>query len=996
MIFNLSQLFLICLLYLLILFGSAYAAERGWISQTLVKHPVTYILSLGVFTGSMAFFGAVDLAYHYGSNYLLYFVGASAAFLLAPLFLSPIQRVTDAYNLGSIADIFAFRYPGKWTGAIVVSLMLITVMPLLAMQIQAVAISLSLVNKNTDSAIFGFSYCLMIVVFAIIFGTRHISNRDKHEGLVIAIALESLTKILAMLVIACYAVYGVFGDFSQMQNWLVDNSDQFDRVQSTLSQGPARSLLLIFFAGTIVLPHIHHMGFIENREPEVLMKARWGFPLMLLIMSLTVPPVLWAGLKLGLGTNPEYFMLSLVLDSKSQLLTMIALIGGLTASSGVLIVITLAMASMTLNHIILPVYQPGESTSFYSWLLNARRVLICTIVLLAYFLFLQMDSQLNLAGLGIVAFVAALQFLPGLVGALVWRDSSKAGFVVGLSAGFTIWFITLMLPLIYDVYGGIQLTRVPLLGDLPEMHWHISVVVSFTLNLGLFVIVSYFTRQSFEENRAANSILSRSIRQPHKRRLHAESITVIRENLTPILGETFTNSEVNQAIVDLGLEPDEKRPHALLRLRDHLESNLSSLMGQTISRRIINEYLPYAPENSSPLLENVQALESRLELTGEPLTGLAAEIDNLRRYHRQILQELPIAVCSIDHDGVVLSWNRAMEELTGVRDRVIGLTMSSIPDPWQDIILEFSRSTDPRLLKKSVKQGPVTKLLNLHKSASDEDSTQQRNLVIVIEDITELQRLEDRLTHKERLASLGQLAAGVAHEIGNPITAIACLAQNLKLDPSDEEVQESSVQIVEQTERISAILQLLSNFAHNDRRFLEHQNDLIDVRECLDESINLVSLNSQYADMKFRNQCSDCSYTLGDKRRLSQVFLNLLTNACDASSPLGNILIQSRTDDNFLYIDIIDEGHGISSANLKQVLEPFFTTKDPGSGTGLGLAIAHSIIQEHKGDLLIQSPALSGKEGTCVTVKLPLAPEFQTRTGSKDTTSQTQHDYSSL
>lgn len=970
--FSLGQIFLISLAYLSILFGSAYAAQRGWISKKLVRHPVTYVLSLGVLTGSIAFYGSIDLAYHYGSNYLLYFVGASAAFLLAPLLLSPLQRIAGAHNLGSIADIFAFRYPGRWVGGTVTLLMLIGVLPLIALQIQAVAVTLTLLNQELSRDILALGFCIMMMLFAMLFGARHLSTKDKHEGLVVAIALESLVKLLSMIIIAVFAVYTVFDGPVHLQQWVAENSSRLTEIQSTLGSGPARSLLLIFFAGAVALPHIHHMGVTENSEPRALASARWGFPLFLLLMSLTIPPVLWAGLKLDLPANPEYYMVALGLHDNNPTMVIIAFVGGLSAASGVLIVITLALSSMTLHHIILPLYRPTQPEKFFTWLLYSRRLLIAAIILLAYGLFVLMDGEQNLASLGIVTFVAALQFLPGLFGAFFWRGASKIGFLCGLVAGFTVWFAMLMLPLTIDIYSSLQLSDIPFYTDLPSINWHMTVVLSLTVNLCFFICVSYFSKKTVEDYRAAEICLSDSIIHPHRTALQASSITEVKQSLALIFGRSVSNAGVDQALSDLELGPDEQRPGALHRLRDHMEANLSSLLGQTIAGRIVDEYLPYKSDASAPVIENMHTIESRIETSRTPLTGLAAELDNLRRYHRQTLRDLPVAVCSIDSHQNILSWNIAMEELTAIdSEQVIGHKLDTIPEPWLTVLDEFSRGNKTRLLKQQLRSGASTHILNLHKVAIEERDSRDQNLVIVIEDITDIQILQDKLVHNERLASIGQLAAGVAHEIGNPVTGIACLAQNLIMETPNPDVQEMSSQILDQTERISTILESLANFAHTGRRMTDFDEEPVDIGRCINQAIHLLSLNQENRNINFTNNCQEDLRVVGDEQRLSQVFVNLLTNASDASQRDGKITIDSRSTDDAIFVDIKDEGHGISDAHLKQVLEPFFTTKDPGKGTGLGLAIAYTIIQEHKGDIHIQSPIKPDSRGTCVTVQLP-------------------------
>jgi signal transduction histidine kinase len=313
-----------------------------------------------------------------------------------------------------------------------------------------------------------------------------------------------------------------------------------------------------------------------------------------------------------------------------------------------------------------------------------------------------------------------------------------------------------------------------------------------------------------------------------------------------------------------------------------------------------------------------------------------------------------------------------MEELTAIdNEQVIGRRLDTIPQPWLTVLDDFSRGYKTHLLKQQLRSGATTHILNLHKVAIEERDSRDQNLVIVIEDITDIQFLEEKLVHNERLASIGQLAAGVAHEIGNPVTGIACLAQDLKMEAPDQTFKEISSQILDQTERISTILQSLVNFAHTGRRITDFEEEPVAISSCLNQAIHLLSLNLENRDISFTNNCQEDLKVVGDEQRLSQVFVNLLTNASDASQRDGNITIDSRSTGDTVFVDIKDEGHGISGLHLKQVLDPFFTTKDPGKGTGLGLAIAYTIIQDHKGDIYIQSPITPDSKGTCVTVQLP-------------------------
>src|SRR5690606_34956076 len=186
-------------------------------------------------------------------------------------------------------------------------------------------------------------YCGMIMLFTILFGARHIATREKHEGLVFAIAFESVVKLAALSIVGGYALFAVFGGPEGLQIWLHHNQQMLNDLHTPLQEGPWRTLLLVFFASAIVMPHMYHMTFTENLNPRGMVSASWGLPLFLLLMSLPVPVILWAGLELGAATNPEYFTLGVGIALDNPWLSLVAYIGGLSASSGLIIVTTLAL-----------------------------------------------------------------------------------------------------------------------------------------------------------------------------------------------------------------------------------------------------------------------------------------------------------------------------------------------------------------------------------------------------------------------------------------------------------------------------------------------------------------------------------------------------------------------------------------------------------------------------------------------------------------------------
>ncbi|QDD90917.1 sensor histidine kinase [Pseudomonas oryzihabitans] len=969
--FSLSQLVLISAGYLLIFFGVAWMTEKGWVPRRLVRHPLIYTLSLGVYASAWAFYGTVGLAYDYGYGFLAYYLGLCGAFLLAPVLLYPILRLTRAYQLASLADLFAFRFRSTWAGALTSLGMLIAVLPLLALQIQAVATSAGILVQARAQDAPALGFCLLITLFAMLFGARQINSKERHEGLVVAIAFESLVKLLALGIVGGVTLYTVFGGPNGLENWLQQNQSALSTLHTPLQEGPWRILLLVFFAAAIVTPHMYHMAFTENLSPQALVSASWGLPLFLLLISLAVPPILWGGLALGSPTPPEYFTLGVGLALDNPLLALVAFVGGLSAASGLIIVVTMALSGMLLNHIVLPLYQPPTDGNIYRWLRTTRRMLIAAIILGSYGFYRLLHGHGDLSSLGIVSFVATVQFLPGALSVLYWQTANRKGFIAGLLCGLGLWFLSMLMPLVADI-NPLQIGAFGY--RISASNWHLAAVASLTVNVLVFALVSLFTEASDEEKSAAEACAVDNVRRPQRRELAASSPQDFAAQLTKPLGAKTAQKEVERALADLLLPYDERRPYALRRLRDRIEANLSGLMGPRVAQDIVETFLPFKAESEAYATEDIHFIENRLEDYQSRLTGLAAELDALRRYHRQTLQELPMGVCSLARDREILMWNRAMEELTGIDGaRVVGSRLNALPDPWQDLFERFlAEPAQQHLYKQRLPQEHEQRWLNLHKATIDEPLAVGSNgTVLVVEDISETQLLEDRLIHSERLASIGRLAAGVAHEIGNPVTGIACLAQNLREErEADEEIDEISSQIIEQTRRITRIVQSLMSFAHAGGRQQAHE--AVCVAEAAQEAIALLSLNRQSVDVDFFNLCDPEHFVQGDPQRLVQVMINLLSNARDASPPGAPIRVRSEAQAQTVTLSVEDEGSGIPKAIVSRLFEPFFTTKDPGKGTGLGLALVYSIVEEHYGQIMIDSPTdpVTG-QGTRIRVLLP-------------------------
>jgi Na+/proline symporter len=179
---ELWQLFFTVVAYLGILFLVAYAAERGWIARRLLEHPLVYVLSLGVYATSWTYYGSVGLAAKSGYLFLTIYLGVTLTFIMAPILLNPILRLVREYQLTSLADLFAFRFRSPVTGFLVTMFMLIGILPYISLQIQAVVESIEVLTGDMRTGILAPAFCVTLTIFAILFGARHITPREKHEG----------------------------------------------------------------------------------------------------------------------------------------------------------------------------------------------------------------------------------------------------------------------------------------------------------------------------------------------------------------------------------------------------------------------------------------------------------------------------------------------------------------------------------------------------------------------------------------------------------------------------------------------------------------------------------------------------------------------------------------------------------------------------------------------------------------------------------------------
>ena len=982
--FELSHIALIGVLYLATLFGIAYATNRRLIPSSITRHPITYILSLGIFLSAWSFYGVIDLANRFGYGALTYYMGTGALFLFAPVIQAPLAELCQRFQLRSIADLLAFRYNSQLAGSLTTFCMLLAIIPLLVIQIQAVADTLQILTSTTSLRtsnfetwikqrdITAFFYCLLMAVFCMTYGASY----RQYRGLMTTMAFESLIKMCALVAIGLFSVYHVFGGFNGLDQWLIANPEQVTALYNPATQTSSHTLLLVFLAASILMPHIFHMNHIDMSTKQITRMVTWAFPALLLIVALPVFPILWAGIKLGIPYEATYYTLTVPMDSGSTGFTLLAYIGGVSAASGALIVATLSLSTMIANHWVLPLFKLKADSDIYAQLRWLQRILILSITLLSYAIYELINYRYSLVDLALVTFIQALQFVPGVVAINYFPSANRYGFYAGIIVATSIWAVGFILPLIIDstvvylpwinsaLYIGID-------------HWENITILSLGANIIIFALVSRFTAMTDEEHYHAELCAEDELSRPFRRSLNISHAKEFKQRLSSSIGVSAATQEVDRAMLTLSISDNETRPYALRRLRTRVQANLASLMGQSVSVELMDKHFPYSTPQTGEVLD-INLMESRLNRMGDNIHGLTADVNQLRLHHRNTLQDLPIAICSLGTDDEILLWNHAMTHVTKISnledEDIIGANINDLPAPWGQLISDFVNSDTTHLNKQAVDLSGNTRWYRFHKSAIQESPAQRKEgQVVIIEDITDVQLLEQELMHNTRLASIGRLAAGVAHEIGNPVTGIACLAQNLRYEEDEAGRQETGEAILSQTDRINRIVQSLVTFAHTGHSSQKSFHK-INIKDCINEAIHLLSLQKDRKQIEYHNQAIDDAFVWGDTQRLIQVFVNLLSNANDASPDYSTITLISATKQASLYIDIIDEGTGISEDHIKQIMDPFFTTKEAGKGTGLGLSVVFNIIEEHQGTVSVKSP-VSQQKGTCFTITLPLYSE---------------------
>ena len=672
---------LVAFAYLGVLFAVAYYGDkRAEAGRSIIANPYIYALSLAVYCSTWTFYGSVGRAASTGIGFLPIYLGPTLMVALWWYAMRKIIRITKAYRITSIADFIATRYgKSQMLGGLVTVIAILGVIPYISLQLKAISGSFTILRNYpnivmpaqaiaqpfvNDSALY---IALMLAAFTILFGTRHLDATERHEGMVAAIAFESVIKLLAFLVVGGFVTFGIYRGFGHIFG-LALQAPSLQPLMTVPETGGryASWTFLVFLSmlSIVTLPRQFQISVVENVAEDHLRKAIWLFPLYLLLINVFVLPIALGGLlHFGPGVDADTFVLTLPMAQKKEVLALFAFVGGLSAGTGMVIVETIALSTMACNDLVMPVLlrwkrlRLNERRDLSRLLLVIRRCAITLILMLGYIHFRAAGEAYALVATGLISFAAVAQFAPAIFGSIYWKGGTKAGAIAGLSAGFAVWAYTLLLPsfaksgwlpqsFLSEGPLGIAILKPQELFGLAGLD-DISHCLFWSMlaNIGIFVGVSLAGRQSIAETGQAALFVDvfRRTHAPERSGFWRASAPVA--DLLPLIGRFLGPERAREAFLAYarrrGVESVEQLgPDA--DLVAFAENQLAGAIGGASARVMIASLVQEQPPGLDELMNildeasQVRAYSRRLEEKSRELEEATRELREANR----LLQEL--------------------------------------------------------------------------------------------------------------------------------------------------------------------------------------------------------------------------------------------------------------------------------------------------------------------------------------------------------------------
>ena len=713
--------------YIGFLFAIAfYADKRADQGRSLISTPYIYALSLGVYATAWTFYGSVGRAVTDGVGFLPIYLGPTLMMILWWFVVRKMIRISKINRITSLADFVASRY-GKSAllGGLVTVIAVVGILPYISLQLKAISTSFQILLQYPEIVMpqrigtagimndTAFYIAIFLALFTIAFGTRQLDVAERHEGMVAAIAFESLVKLVAFMAVGIYVTFIMFDGpadiFAQAMARPVLAALAAPFGAAAGSYVSWIWLMILSMLAFLFLPRQFQIAVVENVDERHLNKAVWLFPLYMFAINLFVLPIAFGGLlHFSDGrVNADTFVLTLPMSQRQELLALLVFVGGLSAATGMVIVETIALSTMVCNDLLMPPLLRFTRARFMqheelsSLLLDIRRGAIMTILMLGYFYYLLAGEAYALVSIGLISFGAVAQFAPAVIGGLYWRNGTRAGALAGLSAGFIIWAYTLMLPafvrsgwapieLIDQGLFGIELLKPLQLFGLKGLDQTTHAMIwSMLVNVGAYIVVSLLSRQSAAERIQATlfvDVLSQTGERTGFWRgtASASSLqTLVGRFLGPVRAAELFNGYARSRGVAAADELD-----ADARLVRFAEIQLAGAIGATSARAMVSSVVEEEPlgvdevmaiiDEASQAIAYSQQLEEKqaeLEAATRELRGANVRLKELDRlkddFISTVTHELRTPLTSIRAFSEILRDNPEIE--TEERARFLGI-----------------------------------------------------------------------------------------------------------------------------------------------------------------------------------------------------------------------------------------------------------------------------------------------------------------------------------
>ncbi len=670
--------------YLGVLFAIAsYGDRRAEAGRSIIANPYIYSLSLAVYCTTWTFYGSVGRAASSGIGFLPVYLGPTLMVALWWYVMRKIIRISKAQRITSIADFIASRYgKSQLLGGMVTVIAVVGVIPYIALQLKAISGGFTILQHYPaivmpakagaipvlgDSALY---VAAVLAAFTVLFGTRHLDATERHEGLVAAIAFESIVKLVAFLAVGAFVTFGVYGGFAD----IFTRAARVPSLEALMTVpgggggfGTWAFLTFLSMLSILFLPRQFQISVVENVDEDHIDKATWLFPLYLLLINVFVLPVALGGLMRfpSGGVDADTFVLTVPMAEQAQGLTLLAFLGGLSAGSGMVIVETIALSTMVCNDLVMPVLlrlsalRINQRRDLSGLLITIRRLAIGAILLLAYVYFRVAGEAYALVSIGLISFAAVAQFAPAILGGLYWRGATRAGAMAGLLGGFLVWAYTLLLPS-FARSGWLPasfLTEGPLGLTLLQPHRLFGlaglddishgVLWSMLANVGLYVGVSLTGATSQAEATQAASFVDvfHHTQGTERTRLLRGSASV--SQLLPLVGRFLGPERAGEAFAAFarrrGVASAEALP-ADASLVNFAETQLAGAIGGASARVVVASVIQEEPPGIEEVMDildeasQVRAYSHELEHKSRELeaatTGLRAANERLQELDR--------------------------------------------------------------------------------------------------------------------------------------------------------------------------------------------------------------------------------------------------------------------------------------------------------------------------------------------------------------------------